>query len=492
MPDSHTDLFKNLAKMVDSVADLDNLLGVIVLAAMRVMNAKGSSLLLVDKTKDKLYFHTCIGDKGDDIKRYELGKGEGIAGWVAERGESLLIEDVTTDPRWSPKIARSVGFETRSIICAPLKVGDEVLGVLEVIDRADGEPLSSDDLERLEAFSDLAAGLLLKARIYREVAVENKILKQELGGKGEIIGQSQAIQAAIASCRKVASSNATTLITGESGTGKELFARLIHNLSPRCEKPMVVVNCGSVPEPLLERELFGNEKGAYTGADTQKPGLFEVANGGAVFLDEIGETSQAMQVKLLRVLQEGTFFRLGGQSTIHVDVRVIAATNKRLEDLVEEGRFREDLFYRLNVIRINLPPLRERSGDVELLAEHFARNFAAELGRPVKGFTDEAMKALKNYSWPGNARQLENTIERAVIMGESESIGLEDLPPEIKEFRASPISVGVSLKLAQDNFKREFIKKTLDFCDGNKTRTAAILDIQRTYLSRLIKELGIS
>ncbi len=485
------DLFKNIAEMVDSVADLDNLLSVLVIATKRVLNAKASSLLLKDQPSGKLYFHSCIGDRREDITKFELAKGEGIAGWVAERGEPVLAPDVSKDPRWSSKIADTLGFQTHSIACAPLKVESETFGVLEIIDRLDEEPLNEEDMERLQSFSDLVAGLLLKARVYVEVSKENRMLKEALGGKYEIIGESAVILKAIDSCRKAAPSKATTLITGESGTGKELFARLLHDLSPRSDKPMISINCGALPETLLERELFGHEKGAFTGADELKPGLFEAADGSTIFLDEIGETSQAMQVKLLRVLQEGTFFRLGGQELINVDVRVVAASNKTLEKLVEQGTFREDLFYRLNVIRIELPPLRERGDDLKSIADSFLQKFNAELNRSVKGITDEAMTAMINYSWPGNIRQLENSIERAVIMGESDRIGIEDLSAEITEFKKSSIKVGAGLKEAMDDFKREFIKKTLLFCGGNKTKAAKTLGIQRTYLSRLIKELSV-
>lgn len=485
------DLFKNIAEMVDSVADLDNLLSVLVIATKRVLNVKASSLLLKDKPSGRLVFHSCVGDKREDITKFELAKGEGIAGWVAERGEAVLAPDVSKDPRWSSKIADTLGFETLSIACAPLKVESETFGVLEIIDRLDEEPLDKEDMERLQSFSDLVAGLLLKARAYREVSKENKMLKQELGDKYEIIGQSAVIKKAIQSCGKAAQSKATTLITGESGTGKELFARLLHKLSPRKGKSMISINCGALPETLLERELFGHEKGAFTGADKQSPGLFEAADGSTIFLDEIGETSPAMQVKLLRVLQEGTFFRLGGQALIHVDVRVVAASNKELEELVEQGEFREDLFYRLNVIRIELPPLRERGDDLKSIADSFLGKFNADLNRSIRGFTDEAMTLMINYSWPGNIRQLENSIERAVIMGESDQIGIEDLSAEITEFRKNSIKVGAGLKEAMDNFKREFVKKTLAHSGGNKTKAAKTLGIQRTYLSRLIKELGV-
>jgi len=484
-----SELIRDLTMMVSSVADTNNLLSLIVLATMKVMNAKAASLLLINKKTDKLVFHTCIGEKGKEIKRYEISRNEGIVGWVAERGEPILVPDVSKDPRWSPRIADSVGLETNSIACAPLMMNGEVLGVLEVIDHTDNEPMDGDDLARLQSFSDLATGLMVKAREYEEVAKENKFLKETMGSKHKIIGNSAAIKKAIDDCAKVANSKATVLITGESGIGKELFARLVHSLSPRGHKPQVVVNCGALPETLLERELFGNEKGAYTGADSRRPGLFEAADSSTIFLDEIGETSPAMQVKLLRVLQEGTFFRLGGQTPIHVDVRVVAATNKKLEALVEQKLFREDLFYRLNVIRIELPSLRERGEDVIILAEHFLNYYSMEMNQKPKRFDPDALAALANYSWPGNVRQLQNTIERAVIMAESDTITVEDLPLEIGEFQNKAIKVGATLKDAVDNFKKDFILKSLAFNKGNKTKTAKVLDIQRTYLSRLIKDL---
>ncbi len=491
MTSQQMDIFKNLTSMVDSVADLDNLLGLIVLAAMRVMNAKASSLLLTSKRSDKLYFHTCVGDKGDQVKKFELDEGEGIAGWAVQQGRPVLVTDVANDPRWSPKIADAINVDTKSIACAPLTYDNNVLGALEIIDRKDEKPLTQDDLDRLVVFSDLAAGLLVKAREYNEVNRENKLLRKELAGRHEIIGKSKPLLKAMEDCAKVASSKATALITGESGTGKELFARLIHDLSPRRDRRLVSVNCGALAETLLERELFGHEKGAFTGADTQKPGLFEAADSGTIFLDEIAETSPAMQIKLLRVLQEESFFRVGGQSQVTVDIRVIAATNKKLEKLVEEKKFRDDLFYRLNVINIALPPLREREGDIIILAEHFLRKFSRDMKRDVRGFTEESKRAMLAYPWPGNIRQLENTVERAIIMAESDMIGISDLPPEMTGFGKSPISVGLSLKEAQDHFRAEFVRKSLDRCDGNKTNTAKMLNIQRTYLSRLIKEYNI-
>jgi len=492
MRDKTAELFQDVSDTIGGdVSDPDILLSVIVLAAMRVMKARASSLLLRDERSSRLRFHVCVGEKSEQVKRLEVEQGEGIAGWVAQTGKARLVPDVRQEPLWSPKVAHTVGFETTSLAAAPLVVGDEVIGVLEVIDREDGGPLTEEDLERLEALSGLAASLILQARVNQEVAGENRILKRELGAPRAIVGRSPAILKAVEECRKIAASHATALIAGESGVGKELFARLIHDASPRARRPLVVVNCGALPETLLERELFGHERGAFTGADAKKPGLFEAAHTGTIFLDEIGEMSPAMQVKLLRVLQEGTFTRIGGQAPLTVDVRVIAATNRDLAAMVAEGTFREDLFYRLNVVNVRVPPLRERREDIQMLAEEFAARFSRELGREPRGFTAGATAALAAYPWPGNVRQLENAIERAVILGEGDMITPGDLPPEVTRPQREAIPAGVELKTAMDTFKREHIRAALSRYGGSRTRAAQALGVQRTYLSRLIKELGV-
>ncbi|MBI4377519.1 MAG: sigma-54-dependent Fis family transcriptional regulator [Nitrospinae bacterium] len=307
-----------------------------------------------------------------------------------------------------------------------------------------------------------------------------------------IIGESESITKVIGDAKKVANSKATTLIYGESGTGKELIARLIHNQSPRREKPFLIINCGAIPETLLERELFGHEKGAFTGADQRKIGLFEVADGGTLFLDEIGETTPAMQVKLLRVLQEGQFFRIGGTAPTTVDVRIIAATNREIEKDIESGRFREDLFYRLNVIRINIPPLRERKEDIPLLVKYFLEKKSSENYKPVPIVTKEAMDVIINHPWHGNIRELENAIERAIVIGDGKEIKVENLPLDIIKGRVvtSPV-IGISLKEAIEKFKKDFLAETIKYAGGNKNMAAKILRIQRTYLHKLVKELDI-
>ncbi len=489
--DNRIKIFKDISDIVTATIDLDNLLDVIIVTATKIMNAKASSLLLKDEKSGKLFFHIATGEKKEEVKLYELEKGEGIAGWVAESGKPLMVNNVKEDPRWNSKISSAIGFETNSIACAPLKVGDKILGVIEIIDNAQGGELTTDDLDMLIAFSEVAAAAILKAQVYTSVNRENKRLKEELGEKFTIIGESPALKKVIADASKVAHSAATVLITGESGTGKELIARFIHNSSPRKDHAYVAINCGALTETLLESELFGYERGAFTGADSQKTGLFEAAHGGTIFLDEIGETTPGMQVKLLRVLQEGTFNRVGGIAPIRVDVRVVAATNKDLEKLVSDKAFREDLFYRLNVVRIKMPSLAERREDIPLLAEHFIRRFQKTNASRIERISPEALDTLLKYHWPGNIRQLENALERAVIMGNGEEIKSADLPQEILQVKESPVQVGLTLKEAQDNFKRTFIRRTLETTSGSKTKAAVMLDIQRTYLSRLIKELKL-
>jgi len=351
--------------------------------------------------------------------------------------------------------------------------------------------LDNNDLEMLNAFSELSAALILKARVYSSVKSQATRLKKELDQKFTIIGDSPIMKKVMSDCAKVAHSKATVMVTGNSGTGKELIARYIHESSPRNENPFIAVNCAALVETLLESELFGHEKGSFTGADSKKAGLFEAATGGTIFLDEIGETSPNMQIKLLRVLQEGAFNRVGGLATINVDVRVIAATNRDLEGEVKAGKFREDLYYRLNVVRVKMPDLKERKDDIPLLVSHFIQKFRKNSKYEAEGISTDAMEVLKKYHWPGNVRQLENVVERALIMGSGKEIKPADLPFEIFEQGEGKVEVGISLKDAQDNFKREFIRRTLDSTGGSKTKAAQLLDIQRTYLSRLIKELGI-
>ncbi|MDE6720073.1 MAG: sigma-54 dependent transcriptional regulator, partial [Treponemataceae bacterium] len=302
----------------------------------------------------------------------------------------------------------------------------------------------------------------------------------------EMVGKSAEMQKIAELIKKVAPSKASVLITGESGSGKEVVADAIHALSPRGAHECIKVHCAALSETLLESELFGHEKGAFTGADSMVKGRFELAHGSTIFLDEIGEINQATQIKLLRVLQEKKFERVGGQSTIEVDVRVIAATNRNLEEEVKAGRFREDLYYRLNVVRINVPPLRERKDDIPLLVNHFLKEFEGEandLGKSITGIDNRARDALYKYDWPGNIRELRNCIESAVVMCSGNEITLEDLPPSISNAGAAE-SVSIPLGSTLDEAERIMITQTLASAKGNKSRAAEILGIGRKTLQR--------
>ncbi len=337
--------------------------------------------------------------------------------------------------------------------------------------------------------------VIREALATRDLREENVRLRREVGeryGLDKLIGVSASMAALFEMVRAVAPASSTVLVTGESGTGKELVARAIHTLSPRADKPFVSFNCGAITDTLLETELFGHEPGAFTDAKHRKKGLFEVAHGGTLFLDEVGETSPAMQVKLLRALQERTIRRVGGTQEIEVDVRVISATNVPLDQLVQEKRFREDLYYRLQVIPIQTPPLRERREDIPLLAEHFLRRFAGQMGKRVAKVSDAAVEALKRYSWPGNVRELENVIERAVALETTEAVLPERLPEGIRsQARAeAPLSLGPGFDLDQHlrAIESQLLRRALEQAAGDRGRAAQLLGVSPRQLRYLLQK----
>jgi Nif-specific regulatory protein len=489
--DTTIDRLREISHWVSSVLDLDNLLELIIDTATKMMQAKASSLLLLDPKTKKLYFKVAIGERKEEIRKYEINLGQGIAGLVAQTGEPLLIQDVTHDPRWYKQISESIGFQTRSIACVPMKMGDEIIGVVEIIDKEDGSAIQNEDMKTLTVFTELASLAISNARKINQVQRENRDLKEELWKKYQIIGESAILKKAISDALKVANSRTSTMILGESGTGKELLARLIHYVGPRKEKPLIILNCAALPETLLEAELFGYEKGAFTGALTRKIGKFELADEGTLFLDEIGEMTQGMQAKLLGVLQEGVFYRVGGNTPIGVDVRIVCATNKDIAREVSEGRFREDLYYRLNVVQIHMPALRERREDITLLVDYFLTMFKQERGFLDLPISKGAMEKMLQYDWPGNVRELRNAIERAVVMGNGKEVLPEDLPIGGENTNAPALELGLSLKEAEDRFKKEFIALNLKYHNGNRSKAAKTMGIQRTYLSRLISKYAL-
>jgi DNA-binding NtrC family response regulator len=389
----------------------------------------------------------------------------------------------------------------KAALVTPVRVGGQTFGLLGFVWSTAGT-FADHDVALVEGIGDQIGTALERDQLSAEVMR----LKAELHQRSsEIVGQAPVIRRAMELGVNVAGTSTTVLIHGESGTGKELLANLIHYNSPRADKPYIKINCGAIPETLLESELFGHEKGAFTDARAQRQGRFEEANGGTLFLDEIGEMSLQAQVKLLRVLQDGEFTRVGGKQVIKSDVRVIAATNIDLEKAVDAGTFRRDLYYRLSVFPIALPPLRDRLEDIHVLVFHFLDRYKEKTGRFVSGISKEALRALVNYEWPGNVRELENAIERAVIIASGRQIELDDLPESIgkKAFEAfaqarqerakaagegRSIGIQIELPAAMEEIEKQVIEATLDYAEGDKSRASRLLNIGRKTLYRKLEQ----
>ncbi len=469
--------------------EVDELISVALECAVETVGAKNASLLMLNETTKSLQFYQASGLSSKQLKMVEIPQGVGLAGTVAETGEAIVSNNVHSDRRWLSKVSEMTDMDVQSIACLPLMNHSKVIGVVQFLDKMDGSIFSELDVEILDRFSNMMAMFFQVARSNEILGEEFDRLQQKYMQRYTIVGESPPIKVCISQSERVANSKAAVLLTGESGTGKELFAHLIHDFSPRQTKPFVSVSCGALPASILERELFGHEKGSFTGADSRKIGLFEAANGGTLFLDEIGEMPLDMQVKLLRVIQEESFLRLGGTTPTNVDVRIISATNQDLDKMVSEGTFRQDLYYRINVVNISLPPLRERKEDIPDLINFFIRKHTPE-GQTPKVLQKGLIPFLEGYNWPGNIRQLENAVERAIVLEDN-----EEITPDSFAFESTQapfeITVGSTLKEATDVFRRSFITNTLKSTKGNRTQAAKILEVQRSYLSRLIKELQI-
>lgn len=420
--------------------------------------------------------------EGYEVKQASNGK-DGLA-LVKKGGIDLVITDLRMDGISGEEVVRHITTENPGIPVIVLTGHGSIDDATKAIKMGAYDFLTKPlDLNHLNK-------IVKNALEGRELKLQKNQLQLELDtkkGLSEIIGKSSSLKVVLDKIERVAPSKATVLVTGESGVGKEGVADAIHRLSPRNKEPLIKVHCAALSETLLESELFGHEAGAFTGADKMQKGRFELAHGGTIFLDEIGEISQSVQVKLLRVLQNRQFERVGGEKTIDVDVRIIAATNKNLEEEVKAGRFREDLFYRLNVVTVEVPPLRERKEDIPLLVASFMEKFNTENGKNVKGFDSKAKNALINYSWPGNIRQLQNVVEGCVAMSVSDTIKYSDLPDSLKSANGDQsiiIPVGTSLEEAE----MMIIQETLASCGGNRSKCAEILGIGRKTLYRKLGE----
>jgi len=440
-------------------------------------------------------------DLSDEEKikgRYKVG--EGITGKVVATGQPMIIPDIEEEPSFLDRTGARKGQQKRriSFICVPIKSGNKVIGAFSV-DRLQESGIDLDDDVRLLT---IVASMIARAVKLRQDAEEEKLrlieensrLQKELKDRFQpdnMIGNAQVMQEVFDLISQVSTSEATVLIRGESGTGKELVAHAIHYNSLRADQPFVKVNCAALPESVIESELFGHEKGAFTGAVSSRKGRFEMADGGTIFLDEIGELSPMTQVKLLRVLQEREIERVGGSETIKINVRIIAATNRNLEEEIKTSTFREDLYYRLNVFPIHIPPLRERKTDCMLLSDFFTEKYSKRNRKHIKRISSTAIDLIMSYHWPGNVRELENCIERAVLLSTDQVIHAYHLPPSLQSAESSDTGIHTTLQQAVDNLEVELIREALKSYRGNMAKAARKLGITERIMGLRVKKYDI-
>ena len=444
-----------------------------------------ATLLLADRGTPEIAAAFALDRRGSSRP---FPVSETVARRTLDEGVALLANDVLLEEKLAA--AQSLRAERiRSLIAAPLAHQGRTLGLLYADTRAEGSTFEERHLQLLAALGGLAVGALVHIRHTEWLEEENRRLSESLAH--DMVGESPRMKEVYRLLGRAAAADSTVLLRGESGTGKELAAHALHQGSRRAGGPFVAVNCATFSETLLESELFGHERGAFTGAVARQIGRAEAADGGTLFLDEVGEIPLSLQAKLLRFLQERQIERVGSPRPVPVDVRVVAATNRDLEKAIREGIFRDDLYYRLNVITLHLPPLRERREDVPLLASHFAAATCRRLGRPLAGFTPEARACLLRYDWPGNVRELANAIERALVLGEGDLIRPEDLPETVLESAPAPeVPLGSFHEVVQET-KRQLILAAVAEAEGNITRAATRLGLQPTYLHRLIRNLDL-
>ena len=485
----HLNALLKISTAINSVRGLEALQRHLLELVFEVVPAERGAILLIGDDMEEFTSIFGIDKAAGENRPVQVSRT--IIFKVMEERSAILSNDVTA----SPELAASesiIASRINSILCVPLVSFEELLGVIYLDGSSVSARFDKDHLELMTAVASIASVALDNARHVEWLESENRRLLAAIEADHSMIGESRRMKQVYQFLAKVAPTDSTVLIRGESGTGKELAARALHLHSPRASKPFVAINCAALTETLLESELFGHEKGAFTGALSQKKGRLELADTGTIFLDEIGELAPQMQAKLLRVLQEREFERVGGTRPIKVDVRVITATNKDLEEAIKTNDFRQDLYYRLNVVSIVMPPLRERPEDIPLLASYFASKFSNKSKRSVMGISQSARAYLLNYHWPGNVRELENAIERAVVLGSSEQILPEDLPEAILETYASPKGAPpAQYHEAVRQVKKQLILDAVEQSGGNYTEAAKILGVHPNYLHRLIRNMDL-
>jgi Nif-specific regulatory protein len=496
----HTLLFE-ISQVLDRSLDLREVVGPVLEAMAKHLGMVRGTLTLVNRQTGEIVIDAAHGLSESQKERGRYRLGEGVTGKVIQSGRAMVVPRVSQEPLFLNRTGARDGLRKKDIafLCVPIKLGNEVIGALSADHLLPKEGSLEDDTRVLSIISSMIAQAVRLRQAAQEerqkLVEENRRLQDQLKDKfrpSNIIGNSKQMQDVYDQIAQVCRSQTTVLIRGESGTGKELVAHAIHYNSPRAAKPFVRVNCAALPETLVESELFGHEKGAFTGALTTRQGRFEAANGGTIFLDEVGDFSPATQVKLLRVLQEREFERVGGNQPLKVDVRVIAATNRDLEAMIGEGKFRQDLYYRLNVFSIHLPSLRERRADILLLADFFVEKYSKLNHKNVRRISTPAIDMLMSYHWPGNVRELENCIERAVLVSQDDVIHGYHLPPTLQTAEASgTVSVG-PLQAALDNLEREMIVEALKSTRGNMAKAAQLLGLTERLIGLRVRKHGIT
>lgn len=479
-----------LAAQWNQTHETERLLEQMAETSTRLLGAERASIFIWDRRDKTLVGRPALGVEGGELR---IPEDTGVVGQVVHSGQPRRVDIDADQKEIDRQVDKKLGFRTRTLLCVPLRGRKgEMLGAFELINKVNGN-FTDDDQEALVELAAHAAIALENTQQIEHLVTSRKEVANEAAGRVQLIGASPAIVALNSTIRRVADTELAVLILGENGTGKEVCSQMVHYLSRRRQEPFIAVNCAALPDTLLESELFGHEKGAFTDAHETRAGKFELASGGTLFLDEIGDMSLSGQAKLLRVLEEKVVVRVGGSRTISTDARVIAATNQDLAGMVRAKKFREDLYYRLNVVSMELPPLRNRGEDIVVLAEHFLQDFSVKARRKAPKFTAAARKRLLTHPWPGNVRELRNLMERLAYLSTGDKIDAEDLAfilaPD--DSRSGVFSLDEPLAEATRVFQTQYIKKTIDACRGSMTDAADRLGLHRSNLYRKMRQLGM-
>jgi transcriptional regulator with GAF, ATPase, and Fis domain len=477
-----------ISRIVHAIRDLKELQGQLLDLIFEVIPAGRGAILLVDQQGQQ--FNSMFARTRHSGTVQSVTVSRTIARQVLDQGIAILGSDVAGSDKLR-EVESLAASQVRSLLCVPLTVFERVIGCIYLDSDSLSNRLVEEHLQLLTAIAGISAVALENARRLHWLEQENERLTVEISQERSLVGEGERMKDVYQFLKRVAPSDSTVLIEGESGTGKELAARALHRNSPRCGKPFVAINCAAIPETLLESDLFGHERGAFTGASSMKKGRIEVAEGGVVFLDEIGELAPELQVKLLRVLQEREFERVGGMHPIKVDIRLIAATNCNLEKAVRDGSFRQDLYYRLAVLKITMPTLRDRREDIPMLVRHFVQKYAKRCKVKPRPISREALACLVNYDWPGNVRELENAIEHALVLGSSDMILPEDLPESLLERPVLPEMTEAKYHAAVKELKKQLILDAVEQTQGSYADAARLLGVHPNYLHRLIRNLEL-